>query len=114
MAHYRAIIQVAESQITLHEAALRNVRNIAADLGAAGTLAVVAHGEGIGLVTGDTGFEQEVGELIKQGVHVLACRNTLKRKQIPEERLLPAVEIVISGLGEIIRRQHDGWAYVRP
>jgi len=66
------------------------------------------------LVTGDTGFEREVGELIKEGIAVLACQNTLTRKQISPERLLPEVRMVTSGLGEIIRRQQEGWAYVRP
>lgn len=114
MSHYRVIFQVAESDPTLHEAALRNVRNVAVDLGPDAELAVVAHGAGISLVTGESGLEQEVAELVKQGVDVLACRNTMNRKQIPDERLLPQVGIVTSGIGELVRRQHEGWAYVRP
>lgn len=111
---YRVVFQVAEPDATLHEAALRNVRNTAADLGADAQVAVVAHGPGIGLVTGDTGLDDQVGELVKDGVEVLACRNTLKRFDIPVERLLPGVETVTAGIGEIVRRQHEGWAYVRP
>lgn len=114
MSTYRVIFQVAESDPKLHEAALRNVRNVALDLGPGAQLALVAHGAGIGLVTGQSGFEEQVGELVKTGVEVLACRNTMTRQQISEDRLLPGVEMVTSGLGEIVRRQHEGWAYVRP
>ncbi|MHB8300803.1 MAG: DsrE family protein [Dermatophilaceae bacterium] len=114
MPHYRVIFQVVEPDPKLHEAALRNVRNTAADLGADAEVVLVAHGPGIGLVTGETGFQDEIEELAKEGVQVLACRNTLTRLQIPEDRFLPRVEIVTSGIGELVRRQHEGWAYVRP
>ena len=114
MPHYRVIFQVAEPDPKLHEAALRNVRNTAADLGPDAEVALVAHGPGIGLVTGETGLQDQVEELVKEGVQVLACRNTMTRLQIPEDRLLPRVEIVTSGIGELVRRQHEGWAYVRP
>ena len=114
MTAYRVIFQVSEADPKTHENALRNVRNTAADLGPDAQVAVVAHGPGIGLVTGQSGCTQEVSDLVGQGVQVLACRNTLNRLEIPVEKLLPGVEIVTAGIGEIVRRQHDGWAYVRP
>lgn len=114
MTTYCVIFQVSEPDAKLHETALRNIRNTVADLGPESRVAVVAHGAGIGLVTGETGFREQVDDLARQGVEVLACRNTMTRMQIPPEALLPGVEIVSSGIGEIVRRQHGGWAYVRP
>ena len=114
MPQYRVIFQVAEPSPALHEAALRNIRNTVVDLGPDAEVALVAHGAGIGLVTDETDFQDQVEDLVKQGVQVLACRNTITRQQISEDRLLPRVEIVSSGIGEIVRRQQQGWAYVRP
>ncbi len=111
---YRVIFQVSDPDANTHETALRNIRNTAADLGDDASVAVVAHGPGIGLLTGATGFEDQVGEIVKSGIEVLACRNTLNRLSIPVEDLLPGVEVVSAGIGEIVRRQHEGWAYVRP
>ncbi len=111
---YRVIFQVSDPDPKTHETALRNIRNTAADLGDDASVAVVAHGPGIGLLTGATGFDDQVGEIVKSGVEVLACRNTLNRLSISVEELLPGVEVVSAGIGEIVRRQHEGWAYVRP
>lgn len=113
MTRYRVIFQVAEPDPHLHETALRNVRNTAADLGPEAEVALVAHGQGIGLLTGETGFAEQVSDLTEKRIEVLACNNTLTRLDIPQDRLLPGVEIVTSGIGEIVRRQHEGWAYVR-
>lgn len=114
MPKYQVIFQVAEPGPALHEAALRNISNTLADLGPDTEVALMAYGAGLGLVTDETGFQDQVDDLVEQGVQMLACRNTMTRLRIPEDRLLQGVEIVSSGIGEIVRRQQQGWAYVRP
>lgn len=111
---HRVVFQVSDDNPAAHETALRNIRNTAADLGADAEVALVAHGPGIRLVTGDSGFVDELADLVKQDVEVLACRNTLGRLGLGLEELLPGVEVVSAGIAEIVRRQNGGWAYVRP
>ncbi len=113
MTHYRAVFQVSDADPAFHEQVLRNVRNTAADLGQDAEVAVVTHGPGLQLAIGATGWTDQVAELVESGVEVMACRNTMQRLGIEPEQLLPGVEMVSAGIGEIVRRQQDGWAYVR-
>jgi intracellular sulfur oxidation DsrE/DsrF family protein len=112
MPQLRVVFQVAEGGADGHEAALRNVRNTVADLDDA-RVCLVAHGPGLRLVTGETGFGDQVDELVKDGVEVVACRNTMTRLDIAEDALRPGVGTVSAGIGELVRRQQAGWAYVR-
>jgi intracellular sulfur oxidation DsrE/DsrF family protein len=47
-------------------------------------------------------------------VVVAACENTLEMKGIGRDRLAAGVVTVPSGIGELVRKQQQGWAYVRP
>lgn len=114
MTRYRVVFQVSEADPHVHETTLRNVRNTAVDLGPDAEIALVAHGPGIRLLTGETGFGDQISGLLEGRIQVLGCRNTLDRLQIPDDQVLPGVEIVTAGIAEIVRRQHEGWAYVRP
>jgi len=76
-------------------------------------LVVVAHGDGIGLVTNPQ-YQDAVMALVNDGASFLGCAVTLKRQQMSEENLLPGAGATPGALAEIIRRQHDGYAYLRP
>lgn len=112
MPELRVVFQLAEGGAESHETALRNVRNTVSDLDGA-RVCLVAHGPGLRLVTGETGFADQVDELVGSGVEVVACRNTMTRLDIPDDALRPGVGTVSAGIGEIVRRQNGGWAYVR-
>ncbi len=76
-------------------------------------LVVVAHGEGIGLVTNPQ-YQDAVMALVNDGASFLGCAVTLQRQQMTEENLVPGAGTTPGALAEIIRRQHDGYAYLRP
>lgn len=112
---YRVLFHLDEADRAKHESVLRNIRNLLDDLGADKTqVELVTHGQGLDLLTGQTDQGERVRELIEQGVTVAACNNTLRERHIPAERLLPGVTIVSSGVGELVRREAEGWLYVRP
>jgi uncharacterized protein len=81
---------------------------------------VVAHGEGLALMREDISpFPQRVAELSARypdGLRFTACLNTIERLRREENihvRLLPAVQVINSGVAEVIRRQSQGWAYIQ-
>lgn len=81
---------------------------------------VVAHGEGLALMREDISpFPQRVAELsarYAEGLSFTACLNTIERLRREENihvRLLPAVQVINSGVAEVIRRQSQGWAYIQ-
>lgn len=113
MAEYRVVFQVPQAGAEFHETVLRNVRNVGAELGDV-AIRVLAHGAGIEFTTGRTAASAGVVEVIESGVEVFACRNTLRRKEIPEDELLPGVQVLPAGLAALVRWQHEGWAYIHP
>jgi intracellular sulfur oxidation DsrE/DsrF family protein len=80
---------------------------------------VVINGEGLNLVRTDvTAFADRIARMQKQYGNLVfaACQNTmerLKREQGIDARLLPGVTVIDSGVAQLMRRQQQGWAYIR-
>jgi uncharacterized protein len=81
---------------------------------------VVTHGEGLALLREDISpFPQRVStafDPLSGGLKFLACLNTIERLRREENlhvRLLPAAQVISSGVAEVIRRQSQGWAYIQ-
>lgn len=51
---------------------------------------------------------------MKTNACVVACENTMRAKKITKEDMLPAVSYVPAGVTEIMKKQGEGWAYLRP
>jgi len=74
----------------------------------------VTHGKGLGLVLKtNTALQKRLETISKSGVVLAACENTMRRKQVTKESLLPFATTVDSGIAEIVRKQEAGWAYIR-
>jgi intracellular sulfur oxidation DsrE/DsrF family protein len=52
--------------------------------------------------------------LQERGVSFVACRNTMRERGLLQEDLLPGVTTVPAGTLEVIRKQHEGYAYFKP
>jgi intracellular sulfur oxidation DsrE/DsrF family protein len=52
--------------------------------------------------------------MVDAGVTVLACRNSLDGHEYDAADLLDGVSVVPTAMGEFVRRQATGAAYVRP
>jgi intracellular sulfur oxidation DsrE/DsrF family protein len=77
-------------------------------------IAVVAQAGGIEPLVVDGDGSDRVRTLLDRGVSFRACGNTLDAREIDGSDLVPGVERVPSGAGELTRLQHDGYAYIRP
>lgn len=97
-----------------HEAFVRNVANLLDYLEEDATIELVAHGPGIGICLADSPQAEAVRALVERGVLVAACENTLRARSIGLDQLAVGVTTVPAGIGELVRRQRQGWAYVRP
>lgn len=99
------------------EAVLNNVDNVRKALGPDSTqVEVVMHAKGIGLALSETDaadLQRRVSELARAGVVFAACANTLEKRNLSREALLPQAVVVDSGVAEIVRKQEQGWAYIK-
>jgi len=111
----RVVVQVSDADPARWNLALNNVRNLQEDLGAGGVeIEVVAYGPGIGMLRLDAVANSRVSEAVKAGVRVAACENTMRNQKLARADMHPQIAYVASGVVEIVRRQQEGWAYLRP
>lgn len=112
----RVVFHVNEAGEQHWESVLGNVEHLREALGAANTeVEVVAHGEGIGLVMAtNAALAGRMKRLSEEGVVFDACENTMRSRNVTKEELLPFAITVDSGIAHVVRRQEQGWAYVKP
>jgi uncharacterized protein len=112
---YQAIFEMSAGEAPRLEAVIRNIDNLKIALGPENVeVAIVFHGPAILTLTKNKSTLAQTWErLAKSGVAVLGCANSLKMRDIPRDSLLPFVKVVDSAVAELVRKQHDGWAYLR-
>lgn len=110
---YRAVFHLDEDDDERVLLLFANVRNLMADIQNV-EIEVVAYSKGVNALMRDSEYSDMIYELIDDGVRFAACSNTLKALGITSGKLVDGVDTVSSGVGEIVRKQCDGWAYIRP
>ena len=110
-----AVVEVSNENAEEWQNILNNVENLQNAFWPERTaIEVVAHDKGLGLLLNqDNALEERLRMLAERGVVLAACENTMRLRHIEKDELLPFAIIVDSGVAEIIRRQADGWAYLK-
>jgi intracellular sulfur oxidation DsrE/DsrF family protein len=111
----RLVIQVSDADPKKWALALNNARNVQADLGKENVeIEIVAYGPGIGMLAKESEVAARVGDARDRGMTVVACENTMHAQKLKYDDMLPTIGYVPAGVVEIMRKQQQGWAYVRP
>lgn len=87
-------------------------------------LHLVYHGTGIAAVVNDAarkrlGSEaanpngEILSELIKRGVQIELCENTMQQKGVKPSELMPGVKLVVGAFPRLIDLQLQGFAYIK-
>ncbi len=112
---WRVVVHLDESDPNRQRLAVANLANLLDDLGDQQVVAeLVANGPGLDAVLTTSTIGAELDALMVRGVAILACANTLRARHRSTADLLPGTEVVPAGISHLVRRQHEGWAYVRP
>ena len=111
----RLIVQVSDADPKKWALALNNVKNVQTDLGKANVeIELVASGPGIGMLKMDSEVANRINEAMAEGVKVVACENTMTNNKIAKDDMLPKIGYVKAGVVEIMLKQQQGYAYLRP
>jgi intracellular sulfur oxidation DsrE/DsrF family protein len=111
----RLVVQMSDAEPAKWNLALNNIKNVQDDLGAANTdIVLVTYGPGIGMTRFDAPTAGRITEALKAGVKVLVCENTMTNQRLNKADMHPEVGYVKAGASEIMRRQQQGYAYLRP
>lgn len=113
---YKAIYQLDSKEPAVIEKAIRNIKNVLEDPRLKGKLQVelIAFSGGTDAYLKGSPYEADLKKLVEQGVIVAQCENTLKERKIPRSELYDFIALVPTGNGELIIREAQGWAIVKP
>ena len=76
---------------------------------------VVMYGRGLDLVvSGKTTMASDVAEAMAASHATFrVCAIAMKNQQVDKSQLLPNVQVVPDGIGEIVAKQNAGWGYIK-
>jgi hypothetical protein len=111
----RIVVQVSDNDPAKWNLALNNARNLQTDLGAQNVdIEIVAYGPGIGMLKAESVVGNRIGDALHSGVKVSACENTMRGQKLAKSDMLDGIGYVPAGVVEIMKKQQEGWAYLRP
>ncbi|MBS0327802.1 MAG: DsrE family protein [Proteobacteria bacterium] len=111
----RVVMQVSDNDPGKWNLALNNAHNLQQALGASNVkIEIVAYGPGIGMLQADSIVGNRVDDAVHSGVTVAACENTMHAKKLTKADMLDKITYVPGGVVEIMKREQEGWAYIRP
>jgi intracellular sulfur oxidation DsrE/DsrF family protein len=112
-AQYKIVWEIASGDTADQRMLYKQVNNV---LNAApGTqIELVFHGPAIVAVLKDAGFfKQELLAVHKRGVLIAACGNSLKNRGYDPQRVMPEAFIVPAAIVELVKKQDEGWRYIK-
>jgi len=108
------VFHLDEADPAKHASVLRNVGHLLDELADGSPIELVVHGPGLAAAVSDAPHADQMRELLGRGFTVAACANTMKEMGASADQLLDGVYVVPAGIAQLVRRQREGWAYVRP
>jgi intracellular sulfur oxidation DsrE/DsrF family protein len=114
-ARNQVVLQVSDNDPAKWNLALNNANNLQKDLGLDDVeLEIVVYGPGIGMLKSDSPVAARISSALGNGIKVVACENTMAGQKLQKSDMLPGIGYVPAGVVELMKKQQQGWAYLRP
>ncbi len=112
---HKVVMQVSDAEPAKWNLAMNNAKNVQTDLGAGNVdIEIVAYGPGIGMLKLDSVAGPRIAEALRSGVKVVACENTMHNQKLARADMLDGIGYVKAGVVELMLKQQQGYAYIRP
>jgi intracellular sulfur oxidation DsrE/DsrF family protein len=111
---YKVVFDLTSPDPVNQQAVLRWIKEIStANPGA--EMEVVMYGHGLDLVVAGKSSLQSAVEDATRTAHASfkVCAIAMRNQKIERSQLLPKVEVVPDGIGELVARQRAGWGYIK-
>ena len=113
--HYKVVLQVSDADPAKWNLALNNARNIQQDFGNGNVeIEIVAYGPGLAMLKNDSKVAHRLAEALDNSIALLACENTMRNTKTTKEQMYSGIGYVDAGVVHIMKREREGWAYIRP
>ena len=111
----KVVFQVSDNDPAKWNLALNNAQNVQADLGKDKVdVEIVAYGPGLNMLKADSKVAARLAQALDQSVGLMACENTMRNTKVQKADMYGGISYVDAGVVHIMKRQREGWAYVRP
>ena len=111
----KVVFQVSDNDPAKWNLALNNARNVQADLGKDKVqIEIVAYGPGLNMLKAESKVAARLAEALDNDVALLACQNTMTNTKVTKADMYGGISFVMAGVTHIMKRQREGWAYIRP
>ena len=111
----RVVIQVSDNDPAKWSLALNNARNVQQDLGKNNVeIEIVAYGPGLGMLKAQSKVADRLAQALDNNVGLIACENTMTNTKVSRDDMYGGIAYVKAGVTHIMKRQQEGWAYIRP
>lgn len=111
----KVVFQVSEADPKTWNLALNNMKNVQDALGKDKVdVELVVYGPGIGMLKAESTVGNRVNDAVDAGVKVVACENTMHAQKLTKDDMLASVGYVPAGVIELMKKQKQGYAYIRP
>jgi len=112
---HKVIFQVTDNEPQKWYLTLSNAKNVQQELGIKNVqIEVMVYGPGLDMVLLETEMAEKIDEAISRGVKIIACENTMIGRKLTRADMYPSISYVKAGVVALMKRQHEGWAYIRP
>ena len=111
---HRIVMQLSSNDTLVWKGLMNNLKHLKAGWGDSVLIEVVAHGPGLDFLTkGKTTQQEKINHFKQLGIMFIACENTMMERKIPNESIIAEAAFVKMGIGEIVRKQEQGWSYIK-
>ncbi len=112
---HKVVFQVSDNDPAKWNLALNNARNVQADLGKDNVeIEIVAYGPGLAMLKMESPVSPRLAQALDLNIGLLACVNTMENTKTPKSDMYGGIGYVQAGVTHLMKRQKEGWAYIRP
>jgi len=109
----KVVMHLQSSDTLVHKSIVNQIGNLKKEFPDA-EIELVCHGPGLNfLLTDKSRYVNKLNRMELKDVSFVGCEFTMAQKNIKKEDLVPFAKTVPYGLAEIIKKQQDGWLYVK-
>lgn len=112
MMDYLVVIQCSSGETDVQKAVLGQINNLIQSIPEIG-IELVVHSRGVSFIEKGTHWHKQLQDLHNKNVRILVCQHTLNAAQLEKDQLLPFVSIIPSAVAHLVRRQAEGWQYLK-
>jgi intracellular sulfur oxidation DsrE/DsrF family protein len=114
-AKQRVIFQVSDNDPVKWGLALNNAKNVQAELGSDNVqIEIVAYGPGLEMLKAESKVADRLAGALDENVGLIACENTMTNTKVTKDDMYSGIAYVKAGVTHLMKRQREGWAYIRP